>query len=66
MISASFDDAEYIVSLAKYRGNGEVEHVSDSLDNEHRFFLRLLHGACKDWGRRAAQNAANAVKIAAG
>ncbi|MBO7383464.1 MAG: Gfo/Idh/MocA family oxidoreductase [Fibrobacter sp.] len=66
MISASFDDAEYIVSLAKYRGDGEVEHVSDSLDNEHRFFLRLLYGACKDWGRRAAQNAANAVKIAAG
>lgn len=64
-ITASFDDAEYIVSLAKYMRNGEVDHIADSLQNEHRFFLKLLAGACTEWGRRAAQNAANAVKLAA-
>lgn len=64
-ITASFEDAEYIVSLAKYMKNGEVDHIADSLENEHRFFLKLLAGACTEWGWRAAQNAANVVKLIA-
>jgi len=56
--------SNYTVSLARYTPEGEVEHVPDSLDNEHRFFLKLLAGACTDWGRRAAQNAADCVRLA--
>ncbi len=57
-------ETSYTVSLARYTQEGEIEHVPDSLDNEHRFFLKLLAGACGEWGRRAAQNAADCVKIA--
>ena len=57
-------ETSYTVSLARYTQEGEIDHVPDSLDNEHRFFLKLLAGACGEWGRRAAQNAANCVKIA--
>ena len=57
--------SDYTVSLARYLDNGEIAHIPDSLENEHRFFLKLLNGACGDWGRRAAQNAADCVKIAA-
>ena len=52
--------------LAHYQENGEIEHVPDSLDNEHKFFLKLLAGACGQWGRHAAQNAADSVKMATG
>ncbi|OWV21170.1 oxidoreductase [Fibrobacter sp. UWB2] len=55
---------DYSVSLAPHDENGEVIHVSDSLENEHKFFLKLMAGACSEWGRRAAQSAANAVKLA--
>lgn len=57
-------ETSYTVSLARYTQEGEIDHVPDSLDNEHRFFLKLLAGACGEWGRRAAQNAADCVKIA--
>ncbi len=56
--------SNYSVSLARYDENGEVLHVSDSLENEHKFFLRLMAGACAEWGYRAAQCAADAVKLA--
>ena len=56
--------SSYTVSLARYHENGEIAHIPDSLENEHRFFLKLLDGACGDWGRRLAQTAADAVKIA--
>lgn len=56
--------SNYTVSLAHYNSEGEIAHVPDSLDNEHRFFLKLLAGACGEWGRRAAQNAADCVKFA--
>lgn len=55
---------DYSASLAPHNENGEVIHISDSLENEHKFFLKLMAGACSEWGRRAAQSAANAVKIA--
>lgn len=55
---------DYSVSLAPHNENGEVIHISDSLENEHKFFLKLMAGACSEWGRRAAQSAANAVKLA--
>lgn len=57
---SSFD---YSVSLARYTSTGTVEHIPDSLDNEHRFFLKLLAGACKDWARRALMNAAQSVVL---
>ena len=56
--------SNYTVSLARYTPEGEIAHVPDSLDNEHRFFLKLLAGACTDWGHRAAQNAADCVRLA--
>lgn len=59
-----FPGSNYTVSLARYDNNGEIAHIPDSLDNEHRFFLKLLAGACGEWGRRAAQNAADCVKVA--
>ena len=55
---------DYSVSLAPHNENGEVIHISDSLENEHKFFLKLMAGACSEWGRRAAQCAADAVKLA--
>lgn len=58
--------SNYMVSLARYTPEGEIAHVPDSLDNEHRFFLKLLAGACGEWGRRAAQNAADCVKMCGG
>ena len=58
--------SNYTVSLARYTPEGEIAHVPDSLDNEHRFFLKLLAGACGEWGRRAAQNAADCVKMCGG
>ena len=57
--------SNYTVSLARYGEDGEIAHIPDSLENEHRFFLKLLAGACGQWGRRAAQSAADCVKIAA-
>ena len=59
-------ETSYTVSLARYTPEGEIAHVPDSLDNEHRFFLKLLAGACTDWGRRAAQNAADCVRMCGG
>ena len=59
-----FPGSSYTVSLARYDNNGEIAHIPDSLDNEHRFFLKLLAGACGEWGRRAAQSAADCVKFA--
>lgn len=56
--------SNYTVSLARYTPEGEIAHVPDSLDNEHRFFLKLLAGACGEWGHRAAQNAADCVRLA--
>jgi len=58
--------SNYTVSLARYTPEGEIAHVPDSLDNEHRFFLKLLAGACGEWGRRAAQNAADCVRMCGG
>lgn len=55
---------DYSVSLAPHDENGEVLHISDSLENEHKFFLKLMAGACSEWGHRAAQCAADAVKLA--
>jgi hypothetical protein len=65
-IAVEFPKSRYTVSLAHYDSEGEVEHVPDSLDNEHRFFLKLLAGACGEWGRRAAQNAADCVRMCSG
>ena len=65
-IAVEFPKSRYTVSLAHYNSDGEVEHVPDSLDNEHRFFLKLLAGACIDWGLRAAQNAADCVRMCGG
>lgn len=55
--------ANYSMSLARYAENGSVAHVPDSLDNEHKFFLKLLAGACRDWAWRALVNAFHAVVI---
>jgi hypothetical protein len=63
-IAIEFPKSRYTVSLARYTPEGEIAHVPDSLDNEHRFFLKLLAGACGEWGRRAAQNAADCVRLA--
>ena len=65
-IAVEFPKSRYTVSLARYTPEGEIAHVPDSLDNEHRFFLKLLAGACTDWGRRAAQNAADCVRMCGG
>ena len=56
--------SDYTVSLARYNDDGEIAHIPDSLENEHRFFLKLLAGACADWGVRQVQTAADCVKIA--
>ena len=56
--------ASYTISLARYNERGELMHLPESLENEHRFFLKLLAGACSDWGTRLAQTAADAVKVA--
>lgn len=56
--------SDYTVSLAHYLENGDIAHIPDSLENEHKFFLKLLDGACGDWGKRLAQTAANSVKVA--
>lgn len=56
--------SDYTVSLARYLDNGEIAHIPDSLENEHRFFLKLLDGACGDWGKRIARIAADCVKVA--
>ena len=58
--------SNYTVSLAHYLENGDIAHIPDSLENEHRFFLKLLDGACGDWGKRLALTAADCVKIAEG
>ena len=63
-VSVDFPGTNYTVSLARYKNDGEIAHVPDSLENEHRFFLKLFAGACVEWGRRAAQSAADCVKIA--
>lgn len=54
---------DYSVSLARYTNEGQVAHIPDSLDNEHRFFLKLLGGGLGDWGRRAAHVAAHTVEM---
>ena len=59
-----FPGSDYTVSLAHYLENGDIAHIPDSLENEHKFFLKLLDGACGDWGKRLAQTAANSVKVA--
>lgn len=55
---------DYTVSLARYMPDGNVAHIPDSLDNEHKFFLKLLAGACGEWGRRSARIAAQIVDLA--
>ena len=57
-------ETSYTVSLARYTPEGEIAHIPDSLDNEHRFFLKLLAGACTEWGHRAAQTAAVVIDVA--
>lgn len=57
---------DYSVSLARYTGDGSVVHLPDSLDNEHRFFLRLLAGSHREWAERALQNAAQSIALLAG
>lgn len=64
-VVAQFPDSEYVMSFAYYDKNGDVLHIPDSLENEHKFFLKLLAGACGDWGERLAQVSADAVKLAA-
>lgn len=64
MRNAGTPASEYSVSLARHDENGDVLHVADSLENEHKFFLKLMAGACSEWGWRAAQCAADAVKLA--
>lgn len=54
---------DYSVSLVRYTPMGTVDHIPDSLDNEHRFFLKLLASACKDWARRALMNAAQSIVL---
>jgi predicted dehydrogenase len=65
-ISVDFtrEKSSYTVSLARYTPEGEIAHIPDSLDNEHRFFLKLLAGACTEWGHRAAQTAAVVIDVA--
>lgn len=55
--------SEYSVSLVHYDEAGNVAHIPDSLDNEHRFFLKLLAGACGEWANRAARAAADVIFI---
>lgn len=62
-ISVDFGDSSYSVSLAHYSSSGEIAHIPDSLDNEHRFFLKLLAGACREWGGRSARIAAQVVQL---
>lgn len=62
--SAEKPHSDYTVSLTRYTADGEIAHIPDSLDNEHRFFVKILAGACADLSRRAAQNAADCVKVA--
>ena len=62
--TASRPAYDYSVSLAQHDENGDVVHVPDSLENEHKFFLKLMVHACAEWGRRAAQSSADAVKLA--
>lgn len=54
---------EYSVSLVRYLPSGDIAHIPDSLDNEHKFFLKLLAGACGEWGRRSARIAAQVVRL---
>lgn len=54
----------YVISLARYMSDGNVAHIPDSLDNEHKFFLKLLAGACMEWGVRSARIAAQVVELA--
>lgn len=56
--------AEYSLSLVHYEPSGNVMHIPDSLDNEHRFFLKLLAGVCKDFASRVAENAMQVVELA--
>ncbi len=63
-ISVDFGDSSYEVSLARYLPSGDIAHIPDSLENEHKFFLKLLVGACNDWGLRAARIAAQVVELA--
>ncbi len=63
-ISVKFNGSEYSVSLARYLPSGHIAHIPDSLDNEHKFFLKLLAGACKEWGIRSARAAAQIVELA--
>ena len=58
--------SSYTISLATYTSEGDLAHIPDSLENEHRFFLKLLAGACGDWGKRLARTAAQTVKLANG
>ncbi|MCF0225266.1 MAG: Gfo/Idh/MocA family oxidoreductase [Fibrobacter sp.] len=52
---------EYSVSLARYTEGGAVAHIPDSLDNEHKFFLKLMSGSFRKWARRALLNAAQTI-----
>ena len=53
--------SSYTVSLARYTPEGEIAHIPDSLDNEHKFFLKLLAGACRQWGTFASRWGLNAI-----
>lgn len=61
--NGSMSGFDYSVSLVLYAENGNVAHVPDSLDNEHKFFLKLLAGSCCDWAHRALLNAAQTVAV---
>lgn len=52
------------VSLAQYLSNGEILHIPDSLDNEQKFFLKLLGGSFSTWALKAAQIARDVVFLA--
>ena len=43
---------------------GEILHIPDSLDNEQKFFLKLLGGSFSTWALKAAQIARDVVFLA--
>lgn len=51
----------YTVSLAHYTSEGNVVHIPNSLDNEHKFFFKLLSGSLDGWWHRALANAVQSV-----
>ena len=62
-VSALFPKAGYTASLVNYDTSLNVMHISDSLDNEHRFFLRLLNRCSDKWALRAAESAVDVLRL---